>query len=229
MQLTDTHVIIKTQAGLCNRLRVVLSYLEYAKSINKKLRVYWMKDRFCNGNFLDYFEPIPDVEIVHEKTNDPIFGKGLFLCHPDFMNESTLRWQLLIPKQHIRKKINYKINTLCNNFIAVHIRRTDHIHDAINANRYVNDESFIEWIYQNINGKNLYVATDNMNTHLKFKRIFKNKLVCKPPTMEAQNWRCSSLDDAIIDLFVCAQSKAFMGTKGSSFSSTIEALKYTNA
>ena len=37
--------------GLCNYLRVIFSYYEYAKTINCKLIVVWKKTNACNGFF----------------------------------------------------------------------------------------------------------------------------------------------------------------------------------
>ena len=44
-------IYIIPTGGLCNYLRVVFSYNEYAKSINKKLTVIWNVTKECNGFF----------------------------------------------------------------------------------------------------------------------------------------------------------------------------------
>ena len=58
--MSDIYVI-KPSGGLCNYLRVIFSYYQYAQKINKKLVVIWTVTRFCNGFFLDYFEPVENI------------------------------------------------------------------------------------------------------------------------------------------------------------------------
>ncbi len=67
-------VTIYPTGGLCNYLRVVFSYHEYAKSISSTLTVIWIKTDACPGYFLDYFEPIPTIQfITNHNTNDEAF------------------------------------------------------------------------------------------------------------------------------------------------------------
>ena len=63
-------ITIKPTGGLCNYLRVVFSYYEYARSINSELNVIWIKTASCPGYFLDYFEPIPYVNFKNSSEND---------------------------------------------------------------------------------------------------------------------------------------------------------------
>lgn len=74
-------VQVKPRGGLCNKLRVVFSYYEYALSINSDLNVIWEKSEVCPGYFLDYFEPIPRVHFVKSKRKIDYVG-----CqwHPNF-------------------------------------------------------------------------------------------------------------------------------------------------
>ena len=44
-------IVIKPTGGLCNRLRVVISYYEDAKMKNEKLIIVWHEDINCNGKY----------------------------------------------------------------------------------------------------------------------------------------------------------------------------------
>ena len=63
-------ITIKPTGGLCNYLRCVFSYYEYARSINSELTVIWVQTRACPGYFLDYFEPIPHVNFNKQIDKD---------------------------------------------------------------------------------------------------------------------------------------------------------------
>lgn len=97
-------------------------YIKYIKNKDEKLIVIWRNDSLCNGYFLDYFEPIPNVEFV--KQNDKtltINYKGCSRVGP------TTDFTIIKPLPHIMEKINEKRKLLENNYIAIHVRRTDHI------------------------------------------------------------------------------------------------------
>jgi len=97
-------------------------YIKYIKNKDEKLIVIWRNDCLCNGYFLDYFEPIPNVEFV--KQNDKtltINYKGCSRVGP------TTDFTIIKPLPHIMEKINEKRKLLENNYIAIHVRRTDHI------------------------------------------------------------------------------------------------------
>ena len=69
-------IIISPTNGLCNKLRVVFSYLQIARASKKKLIVLWndTEDKArdiggtCPGFFLNYFEALRDVEFI--ETNE---------------------------------------------------------------------------------------------------------------------------------------------------------------
>jgi hypothetical protein len=145
-------IVIYPQGGLCNKLRVTLSYYQFAKKENKKLIVIWTITEACNGFFLDYFEPIENITFLHNNsTNLKIFYNG-FSIHQDYkfyiIPELKLISSMII-------EVNNRINILENNYIAVHIRRTDHISDAKSNNLYTYDEEFYDFIDNIINNNNI--------------------------------------------------------------------------
>ena len=210
---------IQPTGGLCNYLRVIFSYYEYAKTINSELNVIWLITPACNGNFIDYFEPIPNMNIMFTvPENVDIYYKG-YDRHPDFKhNYNNLK---LLP--YMKEIIKTRINALENNYISVHIRRTDHIKLAKENNRYIDDDDFINFIDKF--EKNVYIATDNEKTYNTFKRKYPSLVKLDYHETNSNALRHTSLRDAIIDIYMCAFSSNFMGSGWSSFSQVIDNLR----
>ena len=118
--------------------------------------------------------------------------------------------------------VNEKRKLLDDNYIAVHVRRTDHIEVAKKRNRYTSDEDFFKFIEKNKNDvKYLYVAADNKKTYEMFQKKYP-KLIYFPYHEEVKgSKRNTSLHDAIIDLYMCVFSKHFQFSGQSSFSDVI--------
>ena len=213
-------LIIHPIEGLCNRLRVIFSYLQYANSINKSLLVIWEKTERCNGYFDDYFEPIENVTFIKYKNKDMnVYYRGYYK-NTEFNYPCYKKLKL---KPIINNIINEKLNIIGNNYISIHIRRTDHSFIAKQNKNYTNDDKFITFIENNLNN-NLYIATDNLNTYNIFYNRFKNKIKFKYH-IEQLGFRKTTLQDSIIDLFMCVNSYKFMGSGYSSFSGLINKLR----
>ena len=211
-------MLIQPTGGLCNYLRVVFSYYKLAQIKKTKLIVLWIITPECNGYFLDYFKPIENIEFIqfiqYQKKYKihEIYYIGYNSC-PNYTPEYN-KLELLQP---LKNEIIKKSNILDNDYIAVHIRRTDHIYSAKKNNCFTSDENFINFI-DNIKHNNLYVATDNKDTYDKFKIKYNVKL----DYHNTRNCiRQTSLKDAIIDLYMCIYAKEFKGSGWSSFSELI--------
>ena len=73
---------------------------------------------------------------------------------------------------------------------------------------------------------NIYIATDDEKTYYKFKEKYSNRIKFNfPEKNNKRSLRQTSLEDAIIDMYVCSFSKYYMGTKRSSFSRVIKLIK----
>ena len=119
-------IAIKPVGGLCNLLRATFSYYHYAKSIDAKLVVIWEPDKDCNGFFLDYFEPVEGITFL--RNNKDNFGITYSGCHwhPSYDPYEMFLYQDLKPLPHVMTEVNKKMSLLGGNYVAVHIRRTDH-------------------------------------------------------------------------------------------------------
>lgn len=232
-------IVVQPTGGLCNYLRVVFSYYEYAKQQGKSLIVIWYVTDACNGYYLDYFQPVDGIIFKKDNNDDlPIDYKGCSTHSEIKPNYSMLK---LIPE--LQETINKKIVSL-ENYIAIHVRRTDHIELAKSKNRFTTDEEFIQFVNQ-YPEHNLYVATDNRKTQDMFiekfpEKIKEVKLINKEmdrkhlyfigingETREdiSNCLRKTDLSDAITDIFVCVGSSKFKGSGWSSFSDFIKDMR----
>jgi hypothetical protein len=208
--------------GLCNKLRVTFSYYKLAKSQNKQLEVVWNSDNACEGFFLDYFEEVPGIIFRKANiSNNKVFYKGCGIN-----NSYPPTYECLKLKPSILSIINKKLNEIGPNFIAIHVRRTDHILLAKSVGRFTTDEQFIEFINQYPTNLNIYLATDNRGTQDRFIDIYKNRLkIFNLINPNNKNLRKTSLKDTIVDIYICKEAKYYKGSGYSSLSEFINKLR----
>ena len=213
---------IKMVGGLCNYLRVMFSYREYAKLNNLHLNVIWLKTHACHGHFCDYFQPLNDVNILYEDNKSLKLDYEGYQWHPNFSpyeNPKIYKDLKLLP--HLKNLVDEKIKLLkdCNKeYVSIHVRRTDHY-------AHTPDNDFFEFLDKFKNSKNIYIATDNKNTYLKYQKKYPTLTKFDYHDILKSSFRKTSLFDAIIDIYICVYSKEFKGSKESSFSSLINHLR----
>ena len=124
-------------------------------------------------NVLIYFVIILNLlkNVFFEYTENQNYNYDYYgnLLHP-FYPPDYKKLKLL---EKIEIIIKNKIELL-GKYIAVHIRRTDHIELAKEYNQYTNDEYFINFINKEKEGKNLYIASDNKDTYNLFQEKYSN-------------------------------------------------------
>jgi hypothetical protein len=221
------YIIIKPLGGLSNMLRILFSYYYKALDENKKLKVIWKESQECNGSFLNYFKPIENIEFDNNLNNNNCYDTNVAIdCSKYKISNIYEKLKLM---DFMEKRVKNNIEQLDDNFIAVHIRRTDHVALAKSHNEYTTDEEFINFI-DKYDSYNIYLATDNIDTQLKFYAKYEKRIKVITFIEEKNNClRQTSLEDAIIDIFTCSYAKYFLGSKSSSFSTTIKILnKYRN-
>ena len=124
----------------------------------------------------------------------------------------------------MEKIIKNRISILNNNYISVHVRRTDHLPSR--EKDRTPDEEFFKFIDKFTNNKNLYIATDNLETFNLYYNKYNNRIKFKFPERELFNGkRKTELKDAVIDIYMCVNSDFFMGSYYSSFSDLIKELR----
>ena len=216
----NEYMVVVPTGGLCNYLRFVFSYHMYCKNNNKKLIVIWNVTDSCTFFFLDYFEPVENIEFL--KNNDLNYNIDAWGCHwhNDYSPFNYYLYDNLKLNSKTQKIINDVISQL-GNYISVHIRRTDHIASAKSNNCYTDDEEFINFINQ-YDKYNLYIATDNRETQDKFLNLYGDKIK-NINLIDPKNCSLRKTNglQTIIDLYVCINSAYFKGSGWSSFTDFI--------
>lgn len=71
---------IQPVGGLCNKIRVIMSYLFASIRNNETLHVYWVPDKDCQSKFKDLFlEPPKDLIVIHDEEMPPT--NKTFTCY----------------------------------------------------------------------------------------------------------------------------------------------------
>lgn len=191
-------ITIQPRGGLCNHLRVVFTHYIYARSIDAELIVIWKPCGKLPGFFLDYFEPVPHITFKKNKeNNDNIYywgGVGI----RKYLNSVNLYDKLKL-KPAFQKIIDEKVNKLNNNYVAVHIRRTDCERLAKNFNSFTDDDQFIDFLNKFSNNTNIYIATDNSKSFNKFQKLHPQQVKFKYRNVPERNdGRGPTLDDSTL-------------------------------
>ncbi|AYV75152.1 MAG: hypothetical protein Terrestrivirus1_26 [Terrestrivirus sp.] len=215
-------ITIKVIAGLCNRLRTTFSWHKFAKSQNKHLYVVWTYHDACPGFFLDFFEPVEGITFLRADVNIKNIDYKGDQKHEAFHN--VFLYDELKLKPHIQLKIKKIMNKLSTqksgDYIAIHVRRTDHTKLAELHNNFTSDKDFFKFL-ENNSGSNVYLATDNPITQEIFNNKYGDKIIVNNKIKNKHTHRLTSVEDAIIDLFICLHAKLFKGSGFSSFTDFI--------
>ena len=205
---------------MCNRLRVILSHLYKANQENKKLKFLWVINDDCPGRFDEIFKDIENVEIVYTDEIDNADYNTVWEQNWEY--KANNYYNLLKPIDKIQNQIDHIIDLLNNKYIACHIRRTDMLQHNWFTDIMVTDNEYINYINSFSDDYNIYIATDCQKTQQKFLNLYGNRILHKK--IENFNLRQTSLEYAVIDLYVCANADYFIGSKNSTFTNVIEDL-----
>jgi len=219
--INEPYITVKAVAGLNNRIRVMLSYLFKANMEGKKLKIVWIPDKSCPDRFDTLFNPIDNVTIIYNKGDENKYDYETWdKENTDYIKQNY--YNLLKPINSIQLEIDNLKNKL-QDYIAVHIRRTDALTHEWYRHYNKSDEEYINFINQYDNQMKIYIATDCRITQEKFISIYGDRIIYKKiePTTEL---RQTSLQDAVKDMYVCAGAKYFMRSHGT-FSDTIVNLR----
>lgn len=209
--------------GLCNRLKMLFSHYIHMQVTGTIMEMYWVPSWACDGVFLDYFKPLENVTFIQEKNQSAIINYNKY--HPEYIEHRNLFKDLYLNEQ-MKKEMEDLWNRIGSpsEVVAIHVRRTDHIELAKKNDNYTHDEEFFEFV-ENYPNKKIYLATDNNETQEMFiNKYGKDRIVYNVKIATSESIRQTSVKDAIIDLFACAQAFNFMGSGYSSFSGVIEKL-----
>lgn len=214
--------------GLCNRIRVVLSYLAVARSQGRALHVIWLADDACPGHFLDVFEPLPGVRFVSRATRVDYAGAR---AHPAVANSWTLGL-LSRPRARIRTRVHQLVAQMPRDYTALHVRRTDHVAYARACGVFRPLRAYAAFARAK-RAAAVHVAADSASSVRAIRDSLRGsgaRVVCASSHARAgAGLRHTSLDDAVFDLFACVYAQHFCGTPASSFTRAIEQLRSVRA
>ena len=214
----EPYITVVSRGGLNNRIRVLLSYFYKANIENKKLKVIWIKDSECPDEYDNLFEPIKDVLVINQR-EDNIDFETWNADNNIYTTEKYLK--LLVPILSIRNTIDEYKEKLNNNYIACHIRRTDIVmHEGQVWYKPKTDQEYMEFIDSYDNNLKIYIATDNKDTQDVFIKKYGDRLVMKK-IVPSNELRQTSIQDAVVDMYICVGAKYFIGSIGSSFTDSI--------
>jgi hypothetical protein len=214
--INEPYITVFVEWGLNNKLQTLLSYLYKANQEGKKLKVIWIINYECPDTFENLFKPIPNVEFIYMDKIDYDYKTG-YKYNDDFIQETY--YKLLQPIDSIQQEIDNTKKLLNYEYIACHLRRTD----GWNHNTYIKDrhtdEEYMDFIDQYPQELKIYIATDCRDTQKKFIDKYGDRLIYKK-IEDNDNLRQTSLQDAVKDMYVCADAKYFMRSPGT-FSNAI--------
>lgn len=210
---------VRPIGGLCNRLRVIGSRLRAARDAGKTLSVWWWSTADCPVAFRDLFcEPPADL-IVYENTQAPKGIEVTCSTDPSIPVEAWAPTALMAftPLPAIQERIDAIRARLGSEFVAVHIRRTDH-----NA-RYDEDAAYAAFA-ASYPGLSVYCAADNPRSIVTLKKALGDRLHYNGAFTKS-GIRLTTIQDAVVDLWVSSTAQQFRGTYWSSFSDWIEMMR----
>jgi len=242
---------LSVTAGLCNRLRTVMSHLVKAKYENTLSYVIWIQTEKCNGFLSEVFEPIHGIvwnKGPHNIQTRPPHIRNIGTKDMVALYKSLKPLQpLLVIIDELKEKLNsapcgegrdsriesrlgifskfppsVRRADIEENYIAVHIRcENDNKHRR-------SDKPFIDFINSKDASLQIFIATDTVETQKKYKDMYGNRVVF---SVEIQKQGIFEIPFrmSIIDIYVCRDAKYFMGSYLkpflSSFSMTIKCLR----
>ena len=223
LEIGNVDFVVQLRGGICNRLRTMFRHCEQIQELTQKLRltihlyIIWTPSEHCVQLFNDLFHSYPGIHFIDQNENIST------ICVDSYTSEFPLResyYEKLRPRKDMLTKIKKLISQP---FIAIHVRRTDHIELAKSKNKFTTDEEFFSFL-DKYHDYPIFLATDNVTTQNIFKKKYGTRIFWNKNITNTQNRRHTTEKDAIIDLYVCAHANFFLGSGYSSFTDTISIL-----
>jgi len=208
---------------MCNRLRAILSRL----AVYGELEVCWKEDEIVAfEHFEQVFQPISGLTF-----SSTINGNTEASLHS--LPDAPYGWEAIYTQLKPKDALLERIERLRPKYpySAVHIRRTDN-HHVLNTLGLpqTTDEEFIEWM--KLASGPIYIATDNGITQRRMQNacalIDKEQFTAETLLVDtgSEDRRYTDLACAVVDLWLCAGSSEFMGSRvSSSFTHTIDVMR----
>ena len=214
-------MLIRCDWGMCNRIEVLFSFLGEARRKGEEITWIWNNYSPCPGEFLDCFEQIDGVKIVSsEEVDCHFFGFTAIAPENEALLCATLR-----PRPAILDAVARWRASMDHDYIALHVRRTDlALYIEQPARCIPGYEGAHRFVEQFPSDTRIFLAADNAESQELFKDRYRARVFFNP-IVPSDNYRQTTLFDAVVDIYVCVGATQFAGTESSTFSKLISILR----
>lgn len=209
--------------GLCNRLRVIASGLQWAGS--EGLRVHWYVSEEMNANYTDVFETPNGVKLVETKgvplfdrlalsKRIPFFGKNWQITCENWLK--VLDFSFVKPTSEMQAIVDSRCAEFPNKVVGVHIRRTDNAESI----RLSPSSAFVREMKRAVDDDGIeafFVASDSDEEKRMLRKEFGDNRIITNEHVASRSDE-NGLKDAVVDLLMLSRTNKIIGSGWSSFS-----------
>lgn len=210
-------ILFDREAGFADRFIRLRRALRASKKLRVPVFVYWPINSTCNDHYLSFFEQINDVCFVDEKT------ASLLRSHPHRIDESLIKkksggWLLFGENlSMLRLKAEYadmvKSFVVQNNIvdtIGFHVRKTDLVKKEKKWGLTIQYQIFDQVAEKSTT--RIFLSSDSEEVRKGFLDKYGDRIVLYDAEFDPDQLRQTSLEVAIIELFILAHCSKFYGT-----------------
>ncbi|MDJ0903086.1 MAG: hypothetical protein QNJ55_30240 [Xenococcus sp. MO_188.B8] len=244
LRANNSFILFERKSGFADRVYRMTNGIRFAFTCNVPLFIHWPINEKCNDHFLNLFEPINHVKFVDEDTANQLrrhhklvaILNDFFHYNTSYQISAEERFSYLrLQRKYLRIIQEFVKNNNIENVLGFHVRKTDIFskeRQGIKINQY---HLFDEIATQT--DKKIFMATDNKQTQDDFLQKYGEQIIIYNNlfAVNSQNsLRKTSLESAIIELYILAHCQEVFGTKNeagqlvSSFSEMAQDLNILN-
>lgn len=240
---SSNYIIIDSQSGLSNRLRILAAYLHISTAVfgTTNIMMVWDVNDECPGHFLEVFQPIENVTFITtldrriltsyaymsfqaSYASIPYLFKAFNLTYNASYMHHIIRelYSHFIPTEHIQQQADEFIleHDICKKS-SIHVRHSDfdHFHSDIVSEE---DKNATNYISHTLPSEQVFLMTDNYKTQNHFLSTFNDKIIIyKELPNHSSKLRVTTLPVTLIEVLICMHSKKFLGNEFSSLSNLV--------
>lgn len=230
-------------SGLCNRLRTLAGAEAAAIVLRLSVDMYWKPTVTCPGTFDGSFVVPPTVRLVEsaDVRESPVLLDGRWFAETiacnfypfvsELMSEAEfgVAWKnaarALTPTRRILSVVDafYDRRWPHGSVVGVHVRRTDLASDLAARNIVLSDDEMFSRLDDlRAGGNRFFLAGDSEEAVRPYLNRYGEDMVCREidrrPSVEHPRARHTSMEDAVVDLWLLSRCCRIIGTWRSSFS-----------
>ncbi|SNR76068.1 hypothetical protein SAMN06265371_111103 [Lutibacter agarilyticus] len=186
------------------------------QKLNKKIKA-WFVNKLIN---IDYCIKEKDFENLIWNNKIDILSiskkhKNIYFQTCQEFGENFDEFLRFKPTLEIQDIINSQTKSFNKYIIGIHIRRSDNMRSIEKSPLELFIEKIKVELKKNIES-NFFLATDDVNTEIELKKIFKGKIITYNKELSRNTQK--GIKDAVVDLYCLSKTKYIYGSYWSSFS-----------